>query len=280
MNAKGSRGLPLTSFQWLTAHHEAKKDERKKMVSIHQIRKGDRVLDIACGPGFWTDLLLEQVSPSGTIIGLDIDTSLIAIAKDTYADLISLGYIDFHVGDMRDLPYENDSFDVVICGNAYNYLAEEELPHVVKEHLRVLRPGGRLSVRAFDNTMSLFHPVPSTVLLGIMHGVAESLEDETNFDNYLGRKLHGLFVNLALGPIETQTFVTQKVQPLCSGGIEYIRMKALWYAEKAKGYCSEHNLETWYSLFDPNSSLNILSRPDFYFSTTEMISSVIKSKKH
>jgi len=57
-------------------------------------------------------------------------------------------------------------------------------------------------------------------------------------------------------------------------------MKALWYAEKAKGYCSEHNLETWYSLFDPNSSLNILSRPDFYFSTTEMISSVIKSKKH
>lgn len=273
---KGSEGFPLTSLGWLTAHHKTKLNERKMMVEAHQISKGDHILDIACGPGFWTDLLLNAVGPSGTIIGLDIDPELIQFAQNEYRDPIVKGRVKFLVGDMRELNFKNNSFDAVICGNAYNYVQPEELPLVIAEHMRVLKLGGRLSIRAFDNTISIFHPVPSSLLLSIMHGAAEALSRTQTFDNYLGKKLHGLLASQSLGEVRTQTFVTQKVQPLSLENRDYISMKANWYAEQAKGFCPSNELSSWLSLFDAKSDNFILDRPDFYFSTIEMISSLVK----
>ena len=275
---EGHIGLPLTSLHWLTAHHESKLDERRKMIEIHGLNMGDRVLDIACGPGLWTELLLSKVGNEGFVAGLDIDAELIAHAEIEYQELITQNKLSFHVGDMRKLPFEDKSFDTVICGNAYNYLAEEELGEVVEEHMRVLRPGGSLSIRAFDNTMSMYHPISSTVLLSVMLGVAKSLESQPSFDNYLGSKLHGLLASLSLGPVNTHTFVTQKTNPMSDWSREYVRMKALWYAEKAQGYCPDRDLAVWRSHFDPDSEHYILDRSDFYFNTTEMISTVIRTE--
>ncbi|BCS88171.1 hypothetical protein PSDVSF_14130 [Pseudodesulfovibrio sediminis] len=246
------------------------------MVEIHGAKQGDTVLDVACGPGFWTELLVEQVGPHGHVSGVDIDSELIRYAQESHADLIAQKRVNFRVADMRSLPFEDNSFDTVICGNAYNYLSKEELPKAIQEHMRVVRPGGRLSIRTFDNTMSLYHPVTSTVLLSVMHGMAKNLQQQRNFDNYLGRKMHGLLTQLSLGPVTTHTFVTQKTQPLCKWSLEYVQMKALWCAEKADGYCPAEDLKIWCELFDPKSPQYILARPDFYFNTTEMISLVAK----
>ena len=92
---------------------------------------GDRLLDVACGSG----LALELARMRGTqCAGIDASKRLVEIARDRNPES------DIRVGDMHDLPWDDESFDVVtsfrgIWGTT---------PDVLAEVRRVLRPGGRL----------------------------------------------------------------------------------------------------------------------------------------
>jgi ubiquinone/menaquinone biosynthesis C-methylase UbiE len=97
------------------------------------------ILDLACGYGRLTILLAKQ---GYHIEGIDITPSLITEArKVAKRERVNTS---FKVGDMRKLPYENESFDAIICmWNAFNELyKEKDQLHAIKEMLRVLRKGG------------------------------------------------------------------------------------------------------------------------------------------
>jgi SAM-dependent methyltransferase len=113
----------------------------REYVYMHQhlgISEGVRVLDVACGSG----LALELAGARGaTCAGLDASKRLVAIACDRNPDA------DIRVGDMNDLPWGDDSFDVVtsfrgIWGTT---------PKAMEAMHRVLRPGGRLSMTVWGN---------------------------------------------------------------------------------------------------------------------------------
>jgi SAM-dependent methyltransferase len=113
----------------------------REYVSLHHhlgIDAGDDVLDLACGSG----LALELARARGaTCAGIDAAKRLVAVARDRNPDS------DIRVGDMNDLPWANDSFDVVtsfrgIWGTT---------PGAVKEASRVLRPGGRFGITVWGH---------------------------------------------------------------------------------------------------------------------------------
>src|SRR5919202_668453 len=58
---ENAQGLQLSSVEWLLDHHQAKENERRKMVQDLRLRPGDRVLDSASGPGLWSRLFAERV---------------------------------------------------------------------------------------------------------------------------------------------------------------------------------------------------------------------------
>ncbi len=103
------------------------------------LRKKQKILDLACGYGRFTIPLVKQ---GYAIQGIDISQNLIAKAKET-AKKEGLD-IKFQIGDMRKLPYKDNSFDAIICmWSAFIELSKENHQiKALKEMLRVLKKGG------------------------------------------------------------------------------------------------------------------------------------------
>lgn len=112
--------------------------------------EGARVLDIGCGSGRDVFSLSQLVGPSGSVIGIDATQEPITFARRmTDWHMQVFGYdrpnVEFLVGTMEDLAtagIEDNSVDVVVSNCAINLSAAKE--RVLKEILRVLRPGGEL----------------------------------------------------------------------------------------------------------------------------------------
>ena len=114
-----------------------------RYLSVLRITENKDVLDIACGEGFGSALMARNGAAS--VMGVDIDPDIIARAQRIYLDTGAC----FSVGDIRkDLSLETDSFDVVVCLETIEHIAEQE--HFVSELRRVLRPGGVLIISTPD----------------------------------------------------------------------------------------------------------------------------------
>jgi SAM-dependent methyltransferase len=143
----GSRLLPLiyerlwrpVMFWGFTLRNTAQEDRRK--LALLDVRAGDVVLDVACGPGNTTRTLLRGVGPDGLAVGVDSSATMLAQAVRETAPGSQVGYVR---GDAADLPFEADTFDVVSCYGAL-YLMDEPLDSL-REMIRVLKPGGRIAV--------------------------------------------------------------------------------------------------------------------------------------
>ena len=105
---------------------------------------GARVLDLGCGSGTFTGLLVER---SYRAAGLDISPKLIALARGKFPK------IDFHEADAERLPFEAESFDGVLLSGLVHHFPDPR--RLAEQVYRVLRPGGRFV--AFDpNRMNPF----------------------------------------------------------------------------------------------------------------------------
>lgn len=95
--------------------------------------QASRILDLGCGNGNVIALLREQRPAS--YYGLDISQSMIREAKKRLGDQVTLD-----VGDAEELPYENQSFDLIICNASFHHYPNPQ--KALKEMKRVLQPGG------------------------------------------------------------------------------------------------------------------------------------------
>ena len=104
--------------------------------------KGDeRALDIACGTGDITFAIAERLE-AGFVCGLDITDGMLAIALRRLRARRA-HQITFCRGDGMHLPFSNESMDCVACGYALRNVPDVE--GLLREILRVLKPGGRFS---------------------------------------------------------------------------------------------------------------------------------------
>ena len=96
---------------------------------------GRDVLDLGCGGGF----LAEELARRGAnVTGVDPSQPAIDIARDhAGANFLKINY---QVGTGERIPFANDSFDIVVCVDVLEHV--EDLPRVIMEVRRVVRPGG------------------------------------------------------------------------------------------------------------------------------------------
>ncbi len=102
------------------------------------LRPGLRVLDFGCGPGTISVGLARAVAP-GEMHGIDMEESQIDLARSLAGASGQTNAI-FHVGDVTDLPFEDNYFDVAHCHNVLMHVPDTEA--VLAEVMRVLKPGG------------------------------------------------------------------------------------------------------------------------------------------
>jgi ubiquinone/menaquinone biosynthesis C-methylase UbiE len=101
---------------------------------------GTRILDVGTGPGT-IPIDVARAAPQVTIDGLDLSPQMIGHAT---AAARAAGYDDrvtFIAADAADMPFPDDSFDLIVSSMSQHHWSD--VPAVVHEIRRVLRPGGR-----------------------------------------------------------------------------------------------------------------------------------------
>lgn len=120
---------------WLTA------DEHDMLISWMSLSSGGRFLDVACGAGQPTLRICEETGAFG--VGIDVNTEGIARATEVRDERGMQDLADFQVVDgSLALPFEDESFDAIVCIDAINHLPDR--PAVLRQWHDVLKPGGRL----------------------------------------------------------------------------------------------------------------------------------------
>jgi arsenite methyltransferase len=118
---------------------------RKLVYEALRARPGDRVLDVGCGPGFYSRELLEQVGPDGSVTGVDQSPQMLAVAKRRCE---GHGNVRFEEGDATALPVESAGFDRALSVQVLEYV--EDTRAALAEMHRALRPGGRVVIWDVD----------------------------------------------------------------------------------------------------------------------------------
>jgi len=110
---------------------------------LGRVEPGSVVLDLGCGAG--TDLLIaaQMAGPSGRVIGVDMNASMLERARAS-ADAMGIGNVELHESLIERLPLDDESVDVVISNGVIDLVPDKDA--VFDEIDRVLRPGGRLQL--------------------------------------------------------------------------------------------------------------------------------------
>lgn len=135
---------------------------------------GSSVLDLACGDGWFTERLCENLSGCKRVIGVDIDGRELVDARDMWDHRYP---VRFELGTAMDLRFGCGSFDIVAVSNALHHIPNPG--RALAEARRVLKPGGAVVVHEMTSEVAGrdrenardFHHLKAQVdrLLGIPH---------------------------------------------------------------------------------------------------------------
>jgi demethylmenaquinone methyltransferase/2-methoxy-6-polyprenyl-1,4-benzoquinol methylase len=119
-----------------------------RLVGLHalDVQKGERVLELGFGTGHEILDLAGLVGESGLVAGIDISSGMLAVTQRRLALEGLHAPLDLKVGDARALPWNDSHFDAVYTSFTLELFPLSDIPTVLAECSRVLRPGGRLGI--------------------------------------------------------------------------------------------------------------------------------------
>jgi demethylmenaquinone methyltransferase/2-methoxy-6-polyprenyl-1,4-benzoquinol methylase len=125
---------------------------KRRVVRLANVKSGDRALDLCCGTG---DIALALVQRGAETIGLDFSEKMLEVAearrqKNSKLKTQNLKLIQ---GDAQQLPFPENSFDIVTVGYGLRNLASWE--RGLDEMFRVAKPGARIVVLEFGKPANL-----------------------------------------------------------------------------------------------------------------------------
>jgi ubiquinone/menaquinone biosynthesis C-methylase UbiE len=111
--------------------------------AVADLDEGETVLDLGSGAGADVLISARRVGPTGKAIGLDMTDEMLELARANAADA-GVANVEFLKGYLEEMPLGDESVDVVISNCVINLSGDK--PAVIREAVRVLRPGGRFAV--------------------------------------------------------------------------------------------------------------------------------------
>ncbi len=128
--------------------HSAYADARgaevaERMLGLAALRPGDRVLELACGPGGLGLAAAARVAPDGEVVISDVAAEMTAIAA-ARARAAGLANVSARVLDLEDVDEPDGGFDAVLCREGLMFAVDPA--RAARELRRVVRPGGRVAL--------------------------------------------------------------------------------------------------------------------------------------
>jgi enediyne biosynthesis protein CalE5 len=115
----------------------------RRMLERAAPRPGERVLELACGPGGLGLAAAQLVAPDGEVVVSDVASEMTAIAA-ARAEALGLDNVTARDLDIEQIDEPDASYDVVLCREGFMFAADPA--RAASELERVLRPGGRFAL--------------------------------------------------------------------------------------------------------------------------------------
>jgi arsenite methyltransferase len=166
--------------------------QRRVLLQTLDLRPGEHALDIGSGPGFLACEMAAAIGPEGRVVGIDPSESMLALSARRERAAGSAP-VEFRAGDALALPFADESFDVAVSTQVYEYVAD--MPRALAEARRVLRSGGRLLVLDTDWDSIVWHCSDRERMRRVLAAWDEHLADA-----HLPARLAGLLRDAGLRP--------------------------------------------------------------------------------
>jgi SAM-dependent methyltransferase len=117
------------------------------LIDAARLQPGHTVLELAAGPGDTGLLAAELVQPGGRLISSDASEEMVAVSR-ARAQELGIDDVEFRVLDLEWIDLETASVDAALC--RWGYMLAADPGAALRETRRVLRPGGRVALAAWD----------------------------------------------------------------------------------------------------------------------------------
>lgn len=173
-------------------------------LDMANIKAGEKILEVAVGPGLTIVELAKRAGRETKIHGIDTSTGMLSLAEK---NLLAHGFSNFQLkeADSRQLPFEDNTFDFLYNGYMLDLIPVQDMPKILNEFHRVLKPGGRMVLlnmsKRDEATKSsretLYSILPAKLILYILGGcrpvLMEGMVHATRFENTTRTFLDGKF---------------------------------------------------------------------------------------
>jgi SAM-dependent methyltransferase len=137
------------------------------MIDHAQLQPGHRVLELAAGPGDTGFLAAELIQPGGTLLCTDAAETMLAVARER-ARALGIDNVEFKRIQLEWIDLETASVDAILCKWGLMFSTDPETS--LREARRVLRPGGRIALAAWDEpSVNPWATIPTSALIELGH---------------------------------------------------------------------------------------------------------------
>ncbi len=155
-----------------------------------QIKTNDTVVDLGSGAGNDCFVARSLTGPAGTVIGIDMTQAMIVKAREN-ASKLGFDNVQFRLGDIEDLPLQNNIADVVVSNCVMNLVPDKS--KAFAETYRILKPGGHFSISdvVLEGALPLGLQQAAEMYAGCVSGALQKT-------NYLDIIQHAGFTNISI----------------------------------------------------------------------------------
>jgi len=177
------------------------------------------VLDVGCGVGHWGRLLLQMLPTDCSIIGVDREALWIEKATERAQAMGPSQRLRFRVGEAEQLPFDDNTFDLVTCQTVLMHLRDAE--GGLAEMVRVTRPGGLVLVVEPTNILGpalldaiVLHEPPevAAALVGFQLRCQQGKARLGEGNDLIGASLPAMFASAGLHDVQLR--LNDRVNPM------------------------------------------------------------------
>jgi SAM-dependent methyltransferase len=176
------------------------------MVEQARLQPGQRVLELAAGPGDTGFLAAELIRPGGTLLSTDAAEPMLEVARARAAEM-EIENVEFKRLELEWIDLETASVDVALCKWGLMFAIDPEA--ALREVRRVLRPGGRIALAAWDEpAANAWATIPTQALVELGHTAPPDPDAPGMFILSAPGRLQGLlesagFVDIIVESVQT-----------------------------------------------------------------------------